>query len=370
MLLEYNIYDNFNPNFMERDLIPGNQTLVYGYPKPRARGAIMDYELWQTGFEYTSSGTLTTEAKVGDILEVLTNLESSSYPVSNIEVPSKVSIWYVVTAIDENNKVTLKNYYWYLIEGSSNATRFLPNKADDTFHFMLWNKTQGKQVMHWGTITNDDIFDYPIKYNLKADTVEYTDLSKSLFSKIQMEPQAISVKHSIKEAGNRLMMCLMANERNRTRQSTRIDIVQNPTIETVVTTERSNYNYVRVIYKDAATGWVMTPDTKDYTINDSGQLVDLSTYTGNGNDLPEQRVLKTMYFEDSDKPTNAELLSEVRGDSIIHKIYFNQNKLRPLRVNQLVDLWYEGTLYKGHISDRCLTPLNDRLTFIESGGDQ
>ena len=134
-----------------------------------------------------------------------------------------------------------------------------------------------------------------------------------------------------------------------------------------MTTERSNYNYIRVIYRNDD-GSIYSSITEDYTINDAGQLVKMKDYTGNGYDLPEQRAVKTMYCDIGEKPTDAQLLSEVRGDSIVHKIYFNQNKLQPLAVNNLVDLWYEGKLYKGHIADRCLTPLNDRLTFIEFGG--
>lgn len=366
MLLEFNLYDNFNPNLMERDYIPNIPAVeVKGYPKPKARGTILDYELWQTGFEYTSSGTLTTEAKVGDILEVLTTIDASFYLEENQVWDNKLSLWYVVTAVDDANKVTLKNYYWYHIEGSSNSSKRVPSSGEEAFRYMLKKETGAKQLMVWDIYTNRVASNLQLKYNIKDDTVDFEALSKSLFSKLQFEPQAISVDFPY-PLNTRLMMCLVCNEWVRTTRKTRIDIAQSPSIETVVTTERSNYNYIRVFYKNE--DGIVSSTSEDYTIDDNGNLIKMSTYTGTGYDLPEQRTVKTLYYEDTEKPTNAELLSEVRGDSIVHKIYFNQNKLNPLAVNNLVEIWYEGTMYKGHIADRCLTPLNDRLTFIEFGG--
>lgn len=365
MFLEYNIYDNFNPNIMERDWIPGMENIeVKGYPKPRARGAIMDYELYQTGFEFTSSGTLTTEANVGDVVEVLTTIDATFW-LETGQWKNKLSIWYVITAIDENNKVTLKNYYWYFIEGASNSSKGVPTNGAATFSYMVNKNTGAKQIMSWGVFVNYKIAGIQLKYNIKDDTVDFENLSKLLFAKLQFEAQAISITMP-EPLNNRLMMSLVCNEQTRTIQTSRIDIAQNPAIETIVTTERSNYNYVRVLYKDNDS--IVSTTTEDYTINDAGQLVKMSDYTGSGYDLPEQRTVKTMYYEFDEKPTEAQLLSEVRGDSIVHKIYFNQNELQPLAVNNLVDLWYEGKLYKGHIADRCFTPLNDRLTFIEFGG--
>lgn len=367
MFLEYNIYDNFNPNIMERDWIDGMEGAeVKGYPKPRARGAIMDYELYQTGFEFTSSGTLTTDANVGDVVEVLTTIDATFYLGVNNQWKNKLSIWYVITAIDENNKVTLKNYYWYFIEGSSNSSKGVPTSGDFTFTYMVNKNTGAKQVMSWGIFVNSAIAGVQLKYNLKDDTVEFENLSKLLFSKLQFEPQAISV--SLPDPlNNRLMMSLVCSEETRTTKTTRVDVKQNPAIETVVTTERSNYNYVRAIYRNDD-GSIYSSITEDYTINDAGQLVKMKDYTGYGYDLPEQRTVKTMYYDINEKPTDAQLLTEVRGDSIVHKVYFNQNELQPLAVNNLVDLWHEGTVYKGHIADRCFTPLGDRLTFIEFGG--
>lgn len=162
MLLEFNLYDNFNPNLMERDYIPNIPAVeVKGYPKPKARGTILDYELWQTGFEYTSSGTLTTEAKVGDILEVLTTIDASFYLEENQVWDNKLSLWYVVTAVDDANKVTLKNYYWYHIEGSSNSSKRVPSSGEEAFRYML-KKKQARNNSWCGIFTQIEL---PQTYN-------------------------------------------------------------------------------------------------------------------------------------------------------------------------------------------------------------
>lgn len=70
--MEYNLYDNFNPNVYALNSYAFNgSTTTPPLPKPKARGLLIDYELWTTGYEYTSSAVLTSDCKVGDIVEVL-----------------------------------------------------------------------------------------------------------------------------------------------------------------------------------------------------------------------------------------------------------------------------------------------------------
>ena len=120
MLLEYNLYENFNPNIMLKDKEPNGY--YKGYPKPFARGVLLDYEVWQTGYDFTSSATMTIEAHVGDVVEVLLPIDNNLAISPTQTITQKLSIWYVITAVDESNKVTMQNYYWYSIEGSSYAT--------------------------------------------------------------------------------------------------------------------------------------------------------------------------------------------------------------------------------------------------------
>ena len=107
-----------------------------------------------------------------------------------------------------------------------------------------------------------------------------------------------------------------------------------------------------------------------YTIDDSNNDINLSGYTGNGSDLPQQRLVKTSFFDE--QPTTAEIKAEITKDTTVANIFFNQNELMPLIVNDLVDLYYQGQLYQGYIADRAFFEsdgglINERLLFIEGG---
>ena len=155
----------------------------------------------------------------------------------------------------------------------------------------------------------------------------------------------------------------MTDEWKRQQKITMIDDNSAPAIEKVVVAERSNYNYAKVFIKVPNTDHYPT-NSIDYTINNSGNLVKMSNYTGNGLDLPEQRIIKTLFYDEV--PTDSQIKSEIAQDSILSKIYFNNNPLYPLQVNDLVKVWYKGTEYSGHIADRCFTSSGiDRLTFME-----
>lgn len=362
MLLEYNLYENFNPNIMEKDKEknPQGNMSPKGYPKPFGRGVLLDYEVWQTGFDYTSSATMTIEAHVGDIVEVLLPIDDNLAMSPTQSISQKMSIWYVITAVDESNKVTMKNYYWYAIEGASYATANIYGWASSAWGWV--SGIYAPQVMVWGSMANWDETNMEIKFNMKADTAEATELAKNLFAKMLLQP--ITVSYNLTGVSRpQLHTALLTDEWTRRQKQLRIDEVQNPSIEQVVVTERSSYNWVNVFVKDPTTEKYPLTGTP-YTITDDNQLVNYDTYTGDTSKLPELRIAKTMFYDEA--PTNAQIKSEVAQDSVVNKIYFNQHKLYPLQTNDLVKIWYNGIEYNGFIADRGWTRDGvERLVFME-----
>lgn len=362
MLLEYNLYENFNPNIMfkEKEKNEQGNDFYKGYPKPFARGVLLDYEIWQTGFDFTSSATMTIEAHVGDIVEVLLPIDDNLAISPTQTITQKLSIWYVVTAVDEANKVTMQNYYWYSIEGSSYATANIFGYASSAWGWV--SGVYAPQVMTWGSMANWEETNMEIKFNMKADTVEAKELAKDLFSKILLQPITISY-NLVGISRPQLYNALLTDEWTRRQKELRIDEVQNPAIEQVVVTERSNYNFVNVFVKDPQTEKYPLTGTA-YTITDNNQLVKFDDYTGDPANLPELRVTKSMFYDE--QPSDAQIKSEVAQDSVVRKIYFNQHKLYPLQTNDLVKLWYNGTEYNGYIADRSWTADGvERLVFME-----
>ena len=55
-MLEANVYDNFNPNYYNiSDFnLPNGKKEKRGLPIPKARCQVINYELWETGYLYTS----------------------------------------------------------------------------------------------------------------------------------------------------------------------------------------------------------------------------------------------------------------------------------------------------------------------------
>nr|DAV26774.1 MAG TPA: tail baseplate attachment protein [Caudoviricetes sp.] len=362
MLLEYNLYENFNPNVMskEKEENPQGNMFPKGYPKPFGRGVLLDYEVWQTGFEYTSTAVMTIEAHVGDIVEVLLPIDDNLALSPTQSISQKMSIWYVVTNVDESNKVTMQNYYWYSIEGNSYATANIFGWASSAWGWV--SGIYSPQVMVWGDMANWDETNLEIKFNMKADTVEAKELAKDLFAKMLLQP--ITVSYNMTGVSRpQLHNALLTDEWTRKQKQLRIDEVQNPAIEQVVVTERSNYNFVNVFVKDPQTEKYPLTGIP-YTITDDNQLVNFNNYKGDTAKLPELRVIKTMFYDD--QPTDAQIKSEVAQDSVVHKIYFNQHKLYPLQTNDLVKIWYNGTEYNGYIADRGWTSDGtERLVFME-----
>lgn len=358
MLLEYNLYENFNPNIMFKN--KETNGFYKGYPNPFARGVLLNYEIWQTGFDFTSSATMTIEAHVGDVVEVLFPIDDNLAISPTQTITQKLSIWYVVTSVDESNKVTMQNYYWYSIEGSSFATANIYGFASS-----VWGLVSGAyspQLMNWGSMANWDETNTEIKFNMKSDTVEAKVLAKDLFAKMLLQP--ITISYNLTGISRpQLYQALLTDEWTRRRKELRIDEVQNPSIEQVVVTERSNYNFVNVFVKNSTTGKFPFSGT-GYTITDDNQLVNFDTYAGDVSKLPELRVAKSMFYDE--QPTDAQIKSEVAQDSVVNKIYFNQHKLYPLQTNDLVKIWYKGTEYNGYIADRSWTSDgNERLVFME-----
>ena len=56
-MLEANVYDNFNPNYYNISdfTLPNGKKEKRGLPRPKARCQVINYELWETGYLYTSS---------------------------------------------------------------------------------------------------------------------------------------------------------------------------------------------------------------------------------------------------------------------------------------------------------------------------
>ena len=70
-MLEANVYDNFNPNYYNVSdfILPNGKKDKRGLPIPKARCQVINYELWETGYLYTSSATLTAPTDSGEFPE-------------------------------------------------------------------------------------------------------------------------------------------------------------------------------------------------------------------------------------------------------------------------------------------------------------
>lgn len=368
-MLEYNLYDNFNPNKYTRTKIPVSSPEL---PEPKARGVIMDYELWQTGYKYTSSGTVSTDVEVGDILEVL-HPEEFLVPSSDTNVFNrKLSLFYLVIDKDESNKVTLKNYVWAMVEGVESPTSALAYSNQEILINTLASRFVNL-VTH-GYATNPVAVNIPVKWNRKSDTDEVVDILKDMFRVVKFQPMAYfqgqlvpQPDGSVKPVNNNIFIALCSSEWTRREKSTRVDFQQNVAVEHEVITERSNYNYL-IVYVKKADGSYDRSYGQLWSINDKNEIVDMSTYTGDGHELPERRLIKTVFYDEV--PTMGEIKSQITKDSTVINLYFNQNPLMKLVLNDLVEVWYDDKNYHGYIADRCFTEvegglMNDRLLFVE-----
>ena len=369
-MLEANVYDNFNPNYYNISdfTLPNGKKAIRGLPIPKARCQVIDYELWETGYLYTSSATLTVSVEVGDIVQILfpevVPIEETLGKKRNLNL----DVVYLVTSVDESNKVTLKNYFRAMIESLD-----VPNAITKTTNSAIIDyliDPNKNNLMSYGYFFNSTIFAGKATINRKAETSSAHDVAKRIFSKVQFQPTT-TIQHASSETDPRNLLFINFASRNwnRNRITTRIDFKQNVSMDTETIVERSAYNFAVVFVKSSNADDYVDPP-KMYTAKNNGDVIDYSTYHGDGTDLPEVRVAKTLFYDRDDHgnpPDMSTIKAEISPSTIVTRLFFNQNELLPLYVNDLVDIWYEGKLYSGYIADRVKTEFNDRLIFVESG---
>ena len=369
-MLEANIYDNFNPNYYNiSDFnLPNGKKEKRGLPIPKARCQVINYELWETGYLYTSSATLTVSVEVGDIVQILfpevVPIEEALGKKRNLNL----DVVYLVTSVDESNKVTLKNYFRAMIESLD-----VPNAITKTTNSAIIDyliDPNKNNLMSYGYFFNSTIFAGKATINRKAETSSAHDVAKRIFSKVKFQPTT-TIQHASSETDPRNLLFINFASRNwnRNRITTRIDFKQNVSMDTETIVERSAYNFAVVFVKSSNADDYVDPP-KMYTAKNNGDIIDYSTYHGDGTDLPEVRVAKTLFYDRDDHgnpPDMSTIKAEISPSTIVTRLIFNQNELLPLYVNDLVDIWYDGKLYSGYIADRVKTEFNDRLIFVESG---
>lgn len=369
-MLEANVYDNFNPNYYNISdfSMPNGKKEKRGLPIPKARCQVINYELWETGYLYTSSATLTVSVEVGDIVQILFPEVVPIEEALGKKKKLNLDMVYLVTDVDESNKATLKNYFWAMIESLD-----VPNAITKTTNFGIIDyliDPNKNNLMSYGYFFNSSIFAGKATINRKAETSSATDVAKRIFSKVQFQPTT-TIQHASSETDPRNLLFINFASRNwnRNRITTRVDIKQNVTMDTETIVERSAYNFAVVFVKNKATDDYTDPP-KMYIAKNNGDVIDYSTYHGDGTDLPDVRTAKTLFYDRDDHGNPPELSTikvEISPSTIVTRLIFNQNELLPLYVNDLVDIWYEGKLYSGYIADRVKTEFNDRLIFVESG---
>ena len=369
-MLEANVYDNFNPNYYNiSDFnLPNGKKEKRGLPIPKARCQVINYELWETGYLYTSSATLTVSVEVGDIVQILfpevVPIEETLGKKRNLNL----DVVYLVTSVDESNKVTLKNYFRAMIESLD-----VPNAITKTTNSAIIDyliDPNKNNLMSYGYFFNSSIFAGKATINRKAETSSAHDVAKRIFSKVRFQPTT-TIQHASSETDPRNLLFINFASRNwnRNRITTRIDFKQNVSMDTETIVERSAYNFAVVFVKSSNADDYVDPP-KMYTAKNNGDIIDYSTYHGDGTDLPEVRVAKTLFYDRDDHgnpPDMSTIKAEISPSTIVTRLIFNQNELLPLYVNDLVDIWYDGKLYSGYIADRVKTEFNDRLIFVESG---
>jgi hypothetical protein len=369
-MLEANVYDNFNPNYYNISdfSLPNGKKEKRGLPTPKIRCQVINYELWETGYLYTSSATLTVSVEVGDIVQILfpevVPIEEALGKKRNLNL----DMVYLVTDVDESNKATLKNYFWAMIESLD-----VPNAITKTTNAAIVNyliDPNKNNLMSYGYFFNSSIFAGKATINRKAETSSAHDVAKRIFSKVQFQPTT-TIQHASSEIDPRNLLFINFASRswNRNRITTRVDIKQSVAMDTETIVERSAYNFAVVFVKSSNADDYKDPP-KMYTAKNNGDIIDYSTYHGDGTDLPDVRTAKTLFYDRDDHgnpPDMSTIKAEISPSTIVTRLIFNQNELLPLYVNDLVDVWYEGKLYSGYIADRVKTEFNDRLIFVESG---
>ena len=344
-MLEFNLYNNFNPNKK------ANFTV-------KARGVALNYELWQTGYKYTSTATLSIKAEIGDIVEVLIDDSYTLATAASTVEKFDLNLLYIVTDIDDSNKATLKNYFWAMIDGVEVPTSILNGTSLSVLNTITNPKIVS--LVNNGLIANNNELSQQVKYNRKSDTDTAEKIAQDMFRVIKRQPFSIVKNNEVKTV-------LASRTWDRQTISTMISGVQNPSVEFETIIQRSNYNFLNAYIKsnDAYPSY-----PKTYTIDDANNVVDLENYKGDGSDLPQQRLIKTSFFDE--QPSTAEIKALITKDTTVANIFFNQNELLKLYVNDLANMYYQGQLYQGYIADRAYFEsdgglINERLLFIEGG---
>ena len=344
-MLEFNLYGNFNPNKPSNFIV-------------KARGVAMNYELWQTGYKYTSTATLSIKAEIGDIVEVL--IDDSYTLATDASTVEKfgLNLLYIIIDVDDSNKATLKNYFWAMIDGVEVPTSILSGSSLSVLNTITNPKIVG--LITNGLIANQNELAQRVKYNRKSDTDTVEKIAQDMFRVIKRQPFVVIKSNEIKTV-------LASRTWDRQTITTMISGVQNPSVEFETIIQRSNYNFLNAYVK---TNDAYPSQPLSYTIDDNNNVINLSSYTGDGSDLPQQRLIKTSFFDE--QPSAAEIKALITKDTTVANIFFNQNQLLPLVVNDLVNMYYQGQLYSGYIADRAYFESdgglrNERLLFIEGG---
>ena len=371
-MLEANVYDNFNPNYYNISdfTLPNGKKDKRGLPIPKARCQVINYELWETGYLYTSSATLTVSVEVGDIVQILFPEVVPIEEALGKKKKLNLDMVYLVTDVDESNKATLKNYFWAMIQSLDVPSAITKTKTTNSAIIDYLIDPNKNDLMSYGYFFNSSIFAGKATINRKAETSSAHDVAKRIFSKVQFQPTT-TIQHASSETDPRNLLFINFASRNwnRKRITTRVDVKQNVAMDTETIVERSAHNFAVVFIKNKATG-DYTDAPKMYTAKNNGDVVDYSTYHGDGTDLPDVRTAKTLFYDRDDHgnpPDISTIKAEISPSTIVTRLIFNQNEILPLYVNDLVDIWYEGKLYSGYIADRVKTEFNDRLIFVESG---
>lgn len=371
-MLEANVYDNFNPNYYNISdfILPNGKKDKRGLPIPKARCQVINYELWETGYLYTSLATLTVSVEVGDIVQILFPEVVPIEEALGKKKKLNLDMVYLVTDVDESNKATLKNYFWAMIESLDVPNAITKTKTTNSAIIDYLIDPNKNDLMSYGYFFNSSIFAGKATINRKAETSSAHDVAKRIFSKVQFQPTT-TIQHASSETDPRNLLFINFASRswNRKRITTRVDVKQNVAMDTETIVERSAHNFAVVFIKNKATG-DYTDAPKMYTAKNNGDVIDYITYHGDGTDLPEVRTPKTLFYDRDDHgnpPDISTIKAEISPSTIVTRLFFNQNELLPLYVNDLVDIWYEGKLYSGYIADRVKTEFNDRLIFVESG---
>ena len=371
-MLEANVYDNFNPNYYNISdfTLPNGEKDKRGLPIPKARCQVINYELWETGYLYTSLATLTVSVEVGDIVQILFPEVVPIEEALGKKKKLNLDMVYLVTDVDESNKATLKNYFWAMIQSLDVPSAITKTKTTNSAIIDYLIDPNKNELMSYGYFFNSSIFAGKATIDRKAETSSATDVAKRIFSKVQFQPTT-TIQHASSETDPRNLLFINFASRNwnRKRITTRVDVKQNVAMDTETIVERSAHNFAVVFIKNKETG-DYTDAPKLYTAKNNGDVIDYSTYHGDGTDLPEVRTVKTLFYdrdEHGNPPDISTIKAEISPSTIVTRLIFNQNELLPLYVNDLVDIWYEGKLYSGYIADRVKTEFNDRLIFVESG---